>query len=108
MWDHARARPGESPEGSIEGLRQAEPGPSDYVGPVSMNHGKNSPQALRFAERRKREDEAPRLRDQVPHLTSLRLEIEDRCDVGGTAHTRPVLLSRAPALFLIQCGDPRC
>ncbi|MGD0528117.1 MAG: hypothetical protein ABSE49_23490 [Polyangiaceae bacterium] len=73
-----------------------------------MNHRKNSPQALRFAERRKREDEAPRLHDQVPGLTSLRLEIEDRVGVGGATHTRQVLIDRAPALFLIQCGDPRC
>ena len=73
-----------------------------------MNHRRNSPQALRFAERRKREDEAPRLHDEVPSLTSLRLEIEDRAGVGGATHTRQVLVDRAPALFLIQCGDPRC
>jgi hypothetical protein len=73
-----------------------------------MNYRKNSPQALRFAERRKREDEAPRLHDQVPSLKSLLLEIEDRSGVGGTTHTRRVIVDRAPALFLIQCGDPRC
>jgi hypothetical protein len=73
-----------------------------------MNHRRNSPQALRFAERRKREDEAPRLHDEVPSLTSLRLEIEDRTGAGGATHTRQVLIDRAPALFLIQCGDPRC
>lgn len=73
-----------------------------------MNYRKNSPQALRFAERRRREDEAPRLHDQVPSLTSLKLEIEDRSGVGGTTHTRRVMVDRAPALFLIQCGDPRC
>ena len=73
-----------------------------------MNYRKNSPQAVRFAERRKREDEAPRLHDQVPSLTSLQLEIEDRSGVGGATHTRRVVIDRAPALFLVQCGDPRC
>jgi hypothetical protein len=75
---------------------------------MSMNHRRNSVQAVRFAERRRREDEAPRLIDQVPNLKSLRFEIEDRCGVGATTYTRPVLVDRAPALFLIQCGDPRC
>jgi hypothetical protein len=73
-----------------------------------MNYRRNSVQAVRFAERRRREDEAPRLSDQVPNLTSLRLEIEDRCGVGVATYIRPVLIDRAPALFLIQCGDPRC
>jgi len=69
---------------------------------------RNSPQAQRFAERRRREDEAPRLRTQVPDLRSLRLEIEDRTDVGGNTHTRRVVVDQAPALFLVPCGDPRC
>ncbi len=73
-----------------------------------MNYRKNSPQAQRFAERRKREDEAPRLREQVPDLVSLKLEIEDRSGVGGTTHTRRVVVDQAPALFLVPCGDPRC
>jgi hypothetical protein len=73
-----------------------------------MNHRKNSPQALRFAERRRREDDAPRLLDQVPNVVSLQLEIEDRSGIGGTTHTRRVVVDRAPALFLVQCGDPRC
>jgi hypothetical protein len=73
-----------------------------------MNYRKNSPQAQRFAERRRREDEAPRLHEQVPNLVSLKLEIEDRSGVGGTTHTRRVVVAQAPALFLVPCGDPRC
>ena len=73
-----------------------------------MNYRRNSPQAQRFAERRRREDDAPRLRDQVPDLLSLRLDIEDRTDVGGNTHTRRVVVDHAPALFLVPCGDPRC
>jgi hypothetical protein len=68
----------------------------------------NSPQALRFAERRKREDEAPRLREQVPNLKSLELHIEDRSGAAGSEHIRRVVVDRAPALFLVPCGDPRC
>jgi hypothetical protein len=74
-----------------------------------MNFRRNNPQALRFAERRKREDEAPRLHEQVPNLTSLKLDVEDNSGaVEGSKHTRRVVVDRAPALFLIQCCDPRC
>ncbi len=73
-----------------------------------MNQRRNSAQALRFAERRRREDEAPKLRSKVPTLTSLKLEIEEQNGVGSTRHMRYVVLDRAPALFLVPCGDPRC
>jgi hypothetical protein len=75
---------------------------------VSMNYRKNSPQAQRFAERRRRENDAPRLLEQVPNLVTLQMEIEDRSGVGGTTHTRRVQVDHAPALFLVPCGDPRC
>ena len=73
-----------------------------------MSHRMNSAAALRFADRRKREEEAPRLGQQVPNLRGLRLEIEERTGIGGTKHVRCIMIDRAPALFLIQCGDPRC
>jgi len=78
------------------------------LGIMMMSHRNNSPAAQRFAERRRREEEAPRLNRKVPSLISLRLEIEERTGLGGTKHVRPVFIDRAPALFLIQCGDPRC
>jgi len=71
-----------------------------------MNYRKNSPQAQRFAERRRRENDAPRLLEQVPNLVALQMEIEDRSGVGGTTHTRRVQVDHAPALFLVPCGDP--
>jgi hypothetical protein len=47
----------------------------------------------------------------VPELVSLRLTIQER-STGGTMsapkHLRHVVVGRAPALFLIPCGDPRC
>jgi hypothetical protein len=74
-----------------------------------MNSRRKSPQALRFAERRQREDDAPRLRDEVRDLIDLRLEVEDRAGViEGNRYTRCVVVEHAPALFLVPCGDPRC
>jgi hypothetical protein len=75
---------------------------------MMMNHRRSSAQALRFAERRRREDEAPKLCSRVPTLSSLKLEIEERTGVGSTKHMRYVVVDRAPALFLVPCGDPRC
>lgn len=75
---------------------------------MMMNRRKNSPAALRFEERRRRENDAPRLCDQVPDLISLRLELEERSGVTATKHVRRVLIDRAPALFLVPCCDARC
>jgi hypothetical protein len=69
---------------------------------------KNSGAALRFAERRQREDDAPRLSAQVPDLAALRFEMEERYGAGSMKHIRRVVVDRAPALFLVPCGDPRC
>jgi hypothetical protein len=66
--------------------------------------------ALRFAERRQREDDAPRLRERVPTLATLRLEVTD--GRGGAAegprHARIVVVETAPALFSLTCGDHAC
>ncbi|MGH7295794.1 MAG: hypothetical protein ACRELB_12700 [Polyangiaceae bacterium] len=66
--------------------------------------------AHRFAERRQREEEAPRLRDRVPSLASLRLDVTDRL---GTTHAEPkytriVVVDVAPALFVLTCADRSC
>ena len=73
-----------------------------------MKHRTNNPASQRFAERRQREDDAPKLRSEVPSLTGLKLDIEERTGIGVTKHIRRVLIDRAPALFLVPCGDPRC
>ena len=75
---------------------------------MMMNQRRNNPAAERFAERRVREDEAPRLSAQAPDLADLRLAIAERAGTGVTKHVRRVLVDRAPALFLVPCGDPRC
>jgi hypothetical protein len=76
-----------------------------------MYNRRHSEAAQRFAERRKREDEAPRLSAEVPRLQSLRLEIEERNEAGPVAeptHVRRVVVANAPAMFLLPCGDARC
>lgn len=67
--------------------------------------------AERFAERRRREDAAPRLRERAPDVASLKLEVEESHDTTGTAHAkhvRLVVVERAPALFVLPCGDSAC
>ena len=74
-------------------------------------HRKQSEASLRFAERRRREDEAPRLHTEVPHLKTLQLEIEERTGGSSVAepkHMRRIVVDHAPALFIIPCGDSRC
>ncbi len=77
-----------------------------------MNLRKRKTEAAeRFAERRRREDDAPRLKDRVPTLETLKLEVDESHDTTGTArakHVRHIVVDRAPALFAIPCGDPSC
>jgi len=77
---------------------------------VMMSRNLRTEAAQRFAERRRREDEAPRLLDLVPSLATLRLEMRSR---GGSVnaearHARIVVVDRAPALFALKCDDPTC
>jgi hypothetical protein len=76
-----------------------------------MMTGRSREAFLRFAERRRREDEARRLHTEVPRLCSLRLEIEEHrgsSTLAETKHVRHVVVARAPALFVMPCGDPDC
>jgi hypothetical protein len=74
-------------------------------------HRKNGEAAQRYADRKRQEDEAPRLATEIPALQALKLEIEERTSgsvVAAPTHIRHIIVERAPALFLIPCGDPRC
>ncbi|MBI4957576.1 MAG: hypothetical protein HY908_36560 [Myxococcales bacterium] len=67
--------------------------------------------SLRFNERRRREDEAPRLHERLPALATLRLEVEERRSGSvstETKHVRLVVVDSAPALFVLPCGDSSC
>jgi hypothetical protein len=73
--------------------------------------GKQSAAAARAAERRERENSAPRLSTEVPNLTTLRLEVEERSATSSALqpkYTRFIMVSSAPALFLLPCGDTHC
>ncbi|HEY1957307.1 MAG TPA: hypothetical protein VGH28_16925 [Polyangiaceae bacterium] len=65
----------------------------------------------RFAERRRLEEAAPRLKERAPDVASLKLEVEEAHDtagLSGSKHVRHIVVDRAPALFAIPCGDPSC
>lgn len=67
--------------------------------------------AARSAERRRREDAAPRLREEVPALETLRLEIQERrADtlIAESSHLRKIPVEFAPALFELPCHDAFC
>jgi hypothetical protein len=73
--------------------------------------GRGREASQRFAERRKREDDARRLKDEFPELKTLKLEIEEHrreTTIAETKHVRHVIVDRAPSLFEIPCSDPSC
>ena len=73
--------------------------------------GRQSELAVRAAERRRREDEAPRLTTRVPRLESLVLTIEERRpgSVGADVqHVKRIVVGSAPALFDLSCCDRAC
>jgi hypothetical protein len=64
-----------------------------------------------IAEQRRREDAAPRLRDEIAGLLSLRLRFDDIRGAGrlvGASYARPIVVESAPAHFEIRCMEPRC
>ena len=76
-----------------------------------MMSGRSREAQVRFSERRRREDEALRLRVEVPNLQTLKLEVEERrgsSTLSETKHVRVVVIDRAPALFFLPCGDRDC
>ena len=76
-----------------------------------MSNFRRREAAERSAERRRREDEAPRLREVVPGLESLKLEIAERrgdAPITEASYVRRVVVEHAPAMFLVPCGDTSC
>jgi len=65
----------------------------------------------RRAVQDRREDEAGKLLNRIPNLTSLSLSIhEGRSDAsaGENHYIRRVVIESAPALFEIRCSNPQC
>lgn len=54
--------------------------------------------------------ESPRIRDVVPRLLSVRLELSERRGEGQVecAYIKRIAIEHAPAVFMIPCGEPRC
>ncbi len=77
-----------------------------------MKFGKRSSAAAeRLAERRRREDDAPRLAERVPQLESLLFEIRELragSAVLESTHVRRIPVPSAPALFEFPCLDSFC
>ena len=62
-------------------------------------------------DRWNRENEAPRLKDEVPHVQTLRFDLEEWSGghpVAGTSRVRHIVVAQAAALFEIACGDSKC
>jgi hypothetical protein len=72
---------------------------------------RNTEATQQAAERRQREDRAPRLMAEVPALEALKLEIQEMRagnSVPETVHVKHVAVAHAPALFDLPCLDPTC
>ncbi len=65
----------------------------------------------RTIERKRKQDAARRLRDAVPSLLELELDVREvRGNLPGheVHHKRVVIVDRAPALFEFACSDRGC
>lgn len=72
---------------------------------------RNNEASERSAERRRREDEAPRLAASFPNLVSLKLQLQELkgdVSVAETGHIRHVVVAHAPLLFEMPCRDSAC
>jgi hypothetical protein len=66
--------------------------------------------AMKAMERRERENAAKRLNEVVPELRNLSIRIEEgpKGLDSDVAHTRIIVVERAPALFELGCSDRKC
>jgi hypothetical protein len=70
-----------------------------------------SESAKSSALRREREKEAQRLREVVPKLESLRIEVDEKHpgqDEADVSHIKIVQVAHAPAMFDLPCCDRTC
>ena len=76
---------------------------------IGRNKRKELPQHV--VDRRRREDEAPRLLAEVPSLTRLSLAVEERAESGfslGSGHIRRIVVEHAAARFEVPCSAGNC
>ena len=63
------------------------------------------------AERRQREDAAPRLKERAPRRATLRFELHElrgERRLRETVHVWHIIVDRAPALFDFPCSEEFC
>jgi hypothetical protein len=72
------------------------------------NSSKSQAAARRSQERRKVEDDAPRLAAEIPALRTARIQVVEHVPTGSNRYVKHVVVARAPALFILSCGDPSC
>ena len=72
------------------------------------NSSKSQAAARRSQERRKVEDDAPRLATEIPALRSARIQVVEHIPTGSNRYVKHVVVARAPALFILPCGDANC
>jgi len=77
---------------------------------MMMKARRRSEATTRFEERRQREHGAQRLRDRVPSLATLRLDIAQGRGTSNSdpKYTRIIMVETGPALFELGCADPSC
>jgi len=66
---------------------------------------------LQMQERRKRQDEAPRLKNEVPSLVELRIElsaVQSDSTISASGHIKLIPVDSAPAMFEIPCTNSDC
>jgi hypothetical protein len=76
---------------------------------VNMRNWQN--RRTQRTDRWKRENDAPRLRQEVPKLESLRMNLEEFSGghrVVGTSRIQHVVVAQASSRFEIPCGDSKC
>jgi hypothetical protein len=78
---------------------------------LKLPHRRDHEKIEATAEHRRREDAAPRLRDEVASLRTLRLHFDERREGGQLnvmTYSKPMVVDSAPASFEIRCTEPRC
>ena len=78
---------------------------------MNWRREKNEARQESLLEQRRRQDEADRLKDEVPALRSLRIRVEENRPDGHAAqnpYIKHIVVPSAPALFEIRCSEPRC
>lgn len=73
-----------------------------------MYSRKPSNAALCAQERRRREDDAPRIAAVFPNLLGLKISVEERAATATPKYIRRIVVTHAPALFILPCSDPHC